>query len=195
MLEVAKRSPSFPLFVIETPRQEWPAEEVDQLLDLIDNRRLSSVFQPIIDFRTHSYIAFEGLIRGPVDGTLHSPKQLFEAAERHGLRKKLEQACRETVFRGFAKLQLPGKLFINSSLDCLGDELFFNGSTLDLLHQIGISPNRVVIELTENQRINDYPDIHQALSHDRSLRYQIAVDDLGEGFANLRMWSEVQPDY
>ncbi len=195
MLAATSRSPTFPLFVIGRENMEWPTEEIDLLDDIIDNHRLTAVFQPIIDFRTHSYTGFEGLIRGPEHTPLHSPKQLFDAAERQGMRRKLEQSCRETVFRAFAQLQLPGKLFINSSPDCLDDELFFNGGTLDLLHQIGISPNRVVIELTENQRINDYPDIHRALSHYRSLGYQIAIDDLGEGFANLRMWSEIQPDY
>ena len=195
MLEAAIRKPSFPIFAVSPQNLELRTEEIDLLDDIIDNHRLTAVFQPIIDFRTHSYIAFEGLIRGPVNTPLHSPKQLFDAAEHHGLRRKLEKACRETVFRAFAKLQLPGKLFINSSPDCLDDELFFNGGTLDLLHQIGISPSRVVIELTENQRINDYPDIHRALSHYRSMGYQIAIDDLGEGFANLRMWSEIQPDY
>ncbi len=195
MLEAVVRNPSFPFFSASPRNLELPTDEIDLLDDIIDNQRLMAVFQPIIDFRTHSYIAFEGLIRGPANTPLHSPKQLFDAAEHHGLRRKLEKACRETVFRAFAKLQLPGKLFINSSPDCLDDELFFNGGTLDLLHQIGISPGRVVIELTENQRINDYPDIHRALSHYRSLGYQIAIDDLGEGFANLRMWSEIQPDY
>ncbi len=196
MLEAVVRTTSFPLFVVDSQPMEWQqTEEIDLLDDIVDNRRLTGVFQPIIDFRNHSYIGFEGLIRGPKDTPLHSPKQLFETAERHGLRRKLEQACRETLFRAFAKLQLPGKLFINSSPDCLDDEFFFNGGTPDLLQQIGISPGRVVIELTENQRINDYPDIHRALSHYRSLGYQIAIDDLGEGFANLRMWSEIQPDY
>jgi EAL domain-containing protein (putative c-di-GMP-specific phosphodiesterase class I)/GGDEF domain-containing protein len=120
---------------------------------------------------------------------------LFAAAERHGLRQDLERRCRETVFRAFANAQLPGKLFINASPDSLDDEVFRNGETVDLLRRIGISPSRVVIELTENQRINDFPAIHQTLSHYRSLGYQIAIDDLGEGFANLRMWSEVKPEY
>ena len=195
MLEALKRSPSFPLYAVDNPTVVAQAEEIDLLEDIVENCRLSAVFQPIIDFRTHSYIGFEGLIRGPVGSQLHSPLPLFAAAERHGIRRKLEQACRETVFRAFAKLQLPGKLFVNSSLDCLDDELIFNGGTVDLLHQIGISPGRVVIELTENQRINDYPDIQQALAHYRRLGYQIAIDDLGEGFANLRMWSEIAPDY
>ena len=195
MLAMNTRKPSFPFFLVETQHMELRSEEIDLLVEIIDNKALTAVFQPIIDFRTHSYIAFEGLIRGPADTPLHSPKQLFETADAHGLRKELERACRETVFRSFAQLQLPGKLFINSSPDCLDDELFINGGTLDLLQQIGISPNRVVIEITENQRINDYPNIHRVLTHYRSMGYQIAIDDLGEGFSNLRMWSEIQPDY
>ena len=171
------------------------AQEAELLADIVENCRLTGHFQPIIDFRTHSYIGFEGLIRGPVDTPLYAPTPLFAAAERHGLRRRLEQLCRETIFRAFARLQLPGKLFVNSSPDCLDDDLIFNGSTIDLLYQVGISPARVVIELTENQRINDYPDIHRVLAHYRSLGYKIAIDDLGEGFANLRMWSEIQPDY
>jgi len=183
------------LYLAEGDHTTWQMDEVDLLDEILEHRRLGAVFQPIVDFRTHSYIAFEGLIRGPAGSPLFSPHQLFAAAERHGRRRQLERACRESIFRAFARLQLPGKLFINSSPDCLDDEIFQHGDTLDLLQRIGISPSRVVIELTENQRINDYPDIHRALAHYRNLGYQIAIDDLGEGFANLRMWSEVQPDY
>ncbi|MBV5336747.1 MAG: EAL domain-containing protein, partial [Deltaproteobacteria bacterium] len=43
--------------------------------------------------------------------------------------------------------------------------------------------------------ISDCLDIHRSLAHYRNLGYKIAIDDLGEGFANLRMWSEIQPDY
>lgn len=65
-----------------------------------------------------------------------------------------------------------------------------------MLDEIGLNPNRIVIEITENQHINDYPDIHRALEHFRKMGFQIAIDDLGEGFSNLRMWSErIEPDF
>ncbi len=195
MLHQAIRAPIIPFPRIGEPHQAGKNEEIDLLDDILETGRLSAFFQPIVDFRSLSYIAFEGLIRGPQDTALHMPQALFEAAERYGRRKMLERACRETIFRTFARLNLPGKLFINSSLDCLDDELFQNGGTSDLLYQIGLGPNRVVIELTENQRIKDFPNIHQVLSQYRKQGYQIAIDDLGEGFANLRMWSEVKPDY
>ena len=192
MQEAARRVSANPIFALIATEDQTHDDEVDQLIDLIDNNHLSCVFQPIIDFRTHSYIAFEGLIRGPEGSALHTPGQLFAVAERHGLRRQLEQSCRETVFRAFARLQLPGKLFINSSPDCLGDELFFNGSTIDLLHQIGISPSRVVIELTENQRITDYPDIQQTTASNGDV-YYFSTEHLSPAYAaSLAEWDAVE---
>ncbi len=187
------RSLNFSLF--ESPTHEPETEDARLFHDLIGTSQLTAVFQPIIDFRSHAYMAFEGLIRGPKDSLFHSPQALFETADKLGVRRALERSCRETIFRAFARLHLPGKLFINSSPDSLGDPVFLNGATEDLLFQLGIKPNRVVIEITENQHIHDVPDIHQNIAHLRSLGYQIAIDDLGEGFANLRMWSEIHPEY
>lgn len=195
MLASVIRNSALPAAILPFAHTHTSASEETLLAEIIDNQRLTAVFQPIIDFRANAFIAFEGLIRGPENSGLHSPQQLFVAADRHGMRRKLERACRETVFRAFARQHLPGKLFINVSPDSLCDERFQNGATLDLLYQIGLTPNRIVIEVTENQRIDDYPNIHNALAQFRSLGYQIAIDDLGEGFANLRMWSEIRPDY
>ena len=194
-MQILANSPQTAPIPDQQKKLEWQSDELKFLKDLIENRRLTAVFQPILDFRSVSYIGFEGLIRGPENTPLHSPAQLFEAAERRGLRQVLERACRETVFRSFAKNKLPAKLFINSSLDCLNDDFFINGGTLELLDEIGLNPNRIVIEITENQHINDYPDIHRALEHFRKMGFQIAIDDLGEGFSNLRMWSEIEPDF
>lgn len=171
------------------------SEEALALKALIRDRQLSAVFQPLLDCRAHSYMGFEGLIRGPENHPLHSPDALFGAARRNHLGLELEHACRETVLESFARLRLPGKLFINASPACLLDPRFKNGETLDFLRRLGLPPSRVVIELTENQQITDFPEIQATLAHFRSLGYQIAIDDLGEGFSNLRMWSEIRPEY
>jgi EAL domain-containing protein (putative c-di-GMP-specific phosphodiesterase class I) len=73
--------------------------------------------------------------------------------------------CRETVFRAFAQLQLPGKRFIDASLDSFDVKAFREGQTLHLLRHLGIGTHRVVIELAKNQRITDFPAIYQTLTH------------------------------
>jgi len=169
--------------------------DADELADIIANKALHAVFQPILDLRAQRYCAFEALIRGPENSPLQRPLALFATADRYGLRRELEALCREIQFTAFAQLGLPGKLFINASPESLDEPRFRNGGTIDLLRRLDLNPARVVIEITENQRVSDFPSIQQTLSHFRGLGYQIAIDDLGEGFSNLRMWSEVKPEY
>src|SRR5574343_87359 len=169
--------------------------ELAALPRILDEGRLYPVFQPILDFRVRAVLGYEALIRGPADGRLSRPDQLFGAAARHGLSLRLEHACREASLRAFARQRLAGKLFLNVTPDCLVDPRLMNGATRDLLNELGIPPNRIVLELTENQRISDMPGIQDALQHYRGRGFQIAIDDLGEGFANLRMWSELRPEY
>lgn len=171
---------------------EDPSLEVHRI---INEGLLHPVFQPILDFRARGYLGYEALIRGPATSSLHLPDHLFGAARQAGVVRELEHACREASLRAFAHHRLPGRLFLNVSPGCLLDERLMNGETRQLLTELGIAANRIVIELTENEQITDMPGIQEALLHYRGQGFQIAIDDLGEGFANLRLWSEVQPEY
>ena len=63
------------------------------------------------------------------------------------------------------------------------------------MRSLGLSPHQVVIELTENQPTYDYPLLLEAALHYRTMGLEIAIDDLGEGFSSLRLWSELRPEY
>ncbi len=165
------------------------------LREIIEQRRLSALFQPIIDLKSGEFLGFEGLIRGPADSPLHSPINLFGAAKQQGLQLELEMLSRQTVLEAFAKLNLPGSLFLNVSPETLTHPSFKNGQTLAFLHQLGLEPERVIIEITENQPTFDFEDMRNALLHYRSMGFKIAIDDLGEGFSSLRLWSELRPEF
>jgi EAL domain-containing protein (putative c-di-GMP-specific phosphodiesterase class I)/GGDEF domain-containing protein len=164
-------------------------------LELYEQRRLHAVFQPIIDFQSHRFLGYEGLIRGPVDSALHTPKLLLGLAQECGLTVEFERLCREIVLRDFAQAGLAGRLFLNVSVGCLADPRFIDGETTRLLQTLRMRPDQIVIEITENQEVADFAALHEVLTHYRAQGYQIAIDDLGEGFSNLRMWSEVRPEF
>ncbi len=107
----------------------------------------------------------------------------------------MEYLCRQVVLERFAELQLPGKLFFNVSPECLLLRNARHGETLEYIEHIGINPDRVIIELTENQPTYDYELMREAVLHYRNMGFQIAIDDLGEGFSSLRLWSELRPEY
>lgn len=95
----------------------------------------------------------------------------------------------------FAAQNLPGQLFLNVSPDVLTHPGFKNGQTLAYLKTIGIAPERVIIEVTENQPTFDFADMRNALLYYRGMGFKIALDDLGEGFSSLRLWSELRPEF
>ncbi|MEG2032849.1 MAG: EAL domain-containing protein, partial [Janthinobacterium sp.] len=171
------------------------ADGLEALHEILASRKLSALFQPIIHMQSGDIIGYEGLIRGPSDSPLHAPMNLFKVARAHGLTLEVEHLCRQVVLERFAELKLPGKLFLNVSPECLLLRNARHGETLEYIEHIGINPDRVIIELTENQPTYDYELMREAVLHYRNMGFQIAIDDLGEGFSSLRLWSELRPEY
>ena len=175
-------------------------ERVDEEMDLrvreiMHDRALTALFQPIVDLDSGAIAAYEGLIRGPSNSPLHSPVQLFRAAAMCNRAVEVEHLCRRVTLESFARLGLPGDLFLNVSPDCLLRPEARYGETLAATRELGIDPQRVVIELTEQQPTYDYDLLRDAVRHYRAMGFRIAIDDLGEGFSSLRLWSELRPEF
>lgn len=165
------------------------------LESILAQHSLTAFFQPIAEFSGGRIFGYEGLIRGPANTPLHAPIHLFKAAEALGRSAELERLCRHVVLESFAALQLPGRLFLNVSPECLLQRDYYEGETLRLIRLLGLTPSRIVIELTEDSRITDYSMLHKVVRHYRSMGFEIAIDDLGEGFSSLRLWSELRPEF
>ncbi|MFT4927039.1 MAG: EAL domain-containing protein (putative c-di-GMP-specific phosphodiesterase class I) [Phenylobacterium sp.] len=171
-----------------------PARDDSALLDhIINERQITSVFQPIFNIQQRNILGYEALSRGPQGTPLHSPEKLFAAARAHGRLSELELLCRKQAITYFVALNLPGKLFLNVSPEVLLDAEHPRGETVQLLHLLGLPCDRVVIEITEQQRA-DEALLKQAVNHYRELGFIIAIDDLGSGHSGLRQWSELMPD-
>jgi len=178
------------------PSSLHPQDELFALLqDIIAQRRLHAVWQPIIALRNGEIIGYEGLIRGPADSPLHMPSWLFSIAERHGLDQVIEQLSRQVVAETFSRHAPTGKLFLNVSPSVLTQSSAENGDLVAYLGDLGLPPERVIIELTENQPTYDLAKMREAALYYRNLGFEVAIDDLGEGFSSLRLWSELCPEF
>lgn len=162
---------------------------------LIDRKCLSAVFQPIVDLASCAIHGYEALIRGPVGTDLSSPDQLFAAAACNQQLAALEYACREAACTAFAELNLPGKLFLNMTPLSFADPHYRDGVTMGILRWLQLDPERVVFELTEKEPLDDTELLRSACEHFRAQGFAVALDDLGAGYAGLRVWSELRPQY
>jgi diguanylate cyclase (GGDEF)-like protein len=163
--------------------------------DILHNKTVTALFQPIIDFNRQSIYGYESLIRGPSDNPLHNPVMLFDVARREGCVTELDLMCRRAGIQGFKEKRLGGKLFLNTTPQGLLEPGHRTGLTLDFLHEIGLKPENVVIELTEQYPMTDFNVMVNALEHYRHMGFEIAIDDLGAGYSGLQRWSEVRPEY
>jgi diguanylate cyclase (GGDEF)-like protein len=92
------------------------------------------------------------------------------------------------------RLGLHGKLFLNVSGDALVYAWNMRGGALHFILDGGLSPNRIVLELTEHERIDDPALLHELLQDLRRMGLQFALDDFGDGRSSLRLWSQLQPE-
>src|SRR5579863_7852143 len=170
--------------------------QMDSELDYVLRYRvLQTLFQPVFDSLTSRVYGYEALVRGPSNSPLHAPLPLIQAATQSGRLFELDLVCRELAIRRFQELALPGRLFLNVSPLSLMEPTFRPGETLRLLSEVGLPPQRVIIELTEQQPLEDYVVLKAAVAHYTEAGFQIAIDDLGAGYAGLRLWSELRPTY
>jgi diguanylate cyclase (GGDEF)-like protein len=163
--------------------------------EVVREARVSTLFQPIVDPRTRGVCGFEALARGPSDSWLHAPQNLFEAARRSGLRLELDFLCLQSAFRRFVAARVAGQLFVNVSPDSIYEAPNFASRFLSDAEAAGLSPNRCVIELTEESLLDDYARLRSTLQRLRDAGCEIAIDDLGAGSSGLRTWSELKPDF
>ena len=166
-----------------------------ELQRLIDLRLLTPLFQPIFALDSLRILGYEALIRGPENSPLHTPDQLFAAARSARHLASLEYACREASCHQFVSLGLPGKLFLNMSPLSFTDSNYRDGVTREILQRVGLNAERLVFELTENQPLDEFELLRSASDHFKRQGFAVALDDLGAGYAGLRVWSELRPDY
>ncbi|AMO36482.1 EAL domain-containing protein [Thauera humireducens] len=164
------------------------------LRKLLEQQKLHFVFQPIVDMARSTVLGYEALMRGPAGSALERPDDLLRVAKHCGLASELEIAACKGAIREFSALQLPGKLFLNLSaplITAFGRE--GGGELLRCAVDAGLSPARLILELTEHERVEDTAALQTAFAALAGQGVGLALDDFGDGRSSLRLWAQLKP--
>jgi EAL domain-containing protein (putative c-di-GMP-specific phosphodiesterase class I)/GGDEF domain-containing protein len=167
---------------------------VGTVRSILEGGSLACVFQPLVTLADASIFGYEGLVRGPGRNGQQSPDYLFRTARTEGCVDALDVAARRVIAQRFLSLDLPGRLFVNIAPDMLVSEARPSRHARLPFGLEDVPPNRLVIELTESSTATSFEKLVAALDRLRALGCHIAIDDLGEGFASLKLWTEVRPE-
>ncbi len=166
-----------------------------RLQDVMLAQQITTVFQPIVDLQHGGVHGFEALSRGPAGTQQSSPLKLFEAAHDTGLTFELDRHCRRQALRTARELPAPHRLFVNVVPSSMYDPDFQGGSLISLLDGLGLSPGRIVLEISEGYAIENYPLFVEALQNFTQIGFSVAVDDIGRGHSGLENIANLQPRY
>ena len=174
---------------------EQKRTELSQALgQVIADRALRPVYQPIVHLETGRIIGYEGLIRPASDAPFTNPGALFAAAEISGHIVDLDVACLAVVLAGARAIPDPLLVTINVSPRTLEAPEFGAARLLRMVAAAGLPADRVILEVTEREVIQDIPRVLAALDGCRAGGIRIAADDVGAGNAGLRLLSQFRFD-
>ncbi|GAB4081225.1 EAL domain-containing protein [Modestobacter muralis] len=159
---------------------------------VLDDRSVTSVFQPIVELDSGTVVAYEALARGP-EGPLHAPDDLFAAARAEGCLTELDQACRAAALRGAARAGLlaPLTVFVNVEPDALDDEPL--AALFDRADRFA-GGLRVVLEITERALAARPAELLRTVSRVREHGWAVALDDVGSESLSLAFMPLLRPD-
>jgi EAL domain-containing protein (putative c-di-GMP-specific phosphodiesterase class I) len=156
---------------------------------LADPRLIRPVFQPIVDLRRSAVWGYEMLARFG-DDPGGSPLTWLAAAERDGLGPALEAKLVQAGIAARNQLPKGARLSINVSPDAL-----VSPEVRAVLDAAPGGLGRIVLEVTERRRVEDYAALSGALARARAAGAAIAVDDAGAGHAALEHVARLRPEY
>jgi diguanylate cyclase (GGDEF)-like protein len=161
---------------------------------LVEERRLTTVFQPIWNFGSGELLGIEALTRPDPSYGLSGPAEAFDIAEQIGCVHELDELCATRALIAASALPDGALLFVNLAPKTLELDSDGNDWLRDGVERAGLAPGRVVVEVTERIGARTVPVI-ASLEHLRGLGFKLALDDVGTGNAGLEMLRKIGAEY
>jgi len=154
-------------------------------------------FQPILSADTKEVYAYEVLGRYvDDDGTVKSLGPFFNDPDTsHEEALKVDRIVRRYAMKKYAEEKRSEYLFVNIRLAWLlqyaanPEEML----TLQLAKEFGITPDKLVIEITEEEFFASEEYI-RSIIHYKKIGCRVALDDYGKRASNIDRLAKIQPD-
>lgn len=165
------------------------------LVSMLREQRITSVFQPIVYSLCGCVLGYECLMRGNEDDQIVSPGRMLQVATGADLLFQLDLEARRAAIREAARHNITDKIFINFTPSAIYDPTFCLRSTVAHMDDVGIKHDQVVFEVIESDKVHDSTHLKNICDHYRDMGFEIALDDLGSGYASLNLLHELRPNY
>jgi diguanylate cyclase (GGDEF)-like protein len=170
------------------------SDKLDAVRRLIDERGVTTVFQPIWDLDAGRLLGLEALTRPDAVYGLSGPAEVFDIAEQIGRVHDLDVVCAEQALRLASELPQDALLFLNIAPQTLDLDADADDWLKLAVERAGLPIERVVVEVTERFGARTVSVI-KCLERLRGQGFKLALDDVGTGNAGLEKLRMVGAEY
>ena len=163
-------------------------EKSRRILSAIDNDQPGVVYQPVVSLSDLRVVGVECLSRFGVD-PYRGPDRWFAEAADVGHGTVLELQAIRNGLRGLRNVALGDGMQVWLNLSA---RTVIDGGVAD--HLEGFPLDRIVLELTEHEHVEDYDMLNRALAPLRDRGVRVAIDDAGAGYASMSHILNISPD-
>lgn len=174
-------------------------QQIDDLHRALSEGQFRLYLQPVVDLSTGEPCLLEALLRWqhPERGLLQ-PAQFLALADEIGLIRKMGEWVFEQVAGVVRRLCASGsgslRIGVNQSLRelCRDPE---QASWADYLQELGLPPERLLVEINEHSLIQGGDPVKQVLQGRIEHGVAVALDDFGTGYASMTCLEQIALDY
>ncbi|MBN9006236.1 MAG: bifunctional diguanylate cyclase/phosphodiesterase [Rhizobiales bacterium] len=190
ILETAKsrRSGSFAVW---RPNVERDAQRrvnirvTDEIVTALNERRILTAFEPVVDARTRQPAFYECLVRmQQEDGQFLLAPDVVPVAEKLGLIRLVDHRVLELVIAELAEAP-DVRLSLNISPETTMDPDWWAAIESLMRAHPGVA-ERLIVEITETVAIQDIDDVRGFVTRLKNFGSRIAIDDFGAGYTSFR---------
>ena len=168
---------------------EW----IKKIKEAIDEDRVTTYFQPILDNKTEKVVKYETLVRMlDREGNPVPTWTFLEIAQKAKLYPQVTQIVIDKAFKKFENLPS-----IEFSLNLTIDDILSKTTTAFIYKKLENykHTNRVIFEITESEEVDDYKIINDFIKGVKKYGVKIAIDDFGSGYANFEHIINIDADF
>jgi EAL domain-containing protein (putative c-di-GMP-specific phosphodiesterase class I) len=147
-------------------------------------------FQPIVDIRAREVFSYEALMRGLRNEPAYQILEQVDGERRFSF----DQKARVGAIDLASRLGISCLLNLNLVPQSLHSAPFSIVSTMDAAHKAQLPIERLVLEVTEGEIIQDQAQFADLINEYRSFGIKLAIDDFGAGYSGLNLLASFQPD-
>jgi blue light- and temperature-responsive anti-repressor len=150
----------------------------------------SFAYQPIVNTEEGKIVSYEALIRGCRN---EPPGVIFNQVRPENMHR-FDEVSRVAAIELAARLGLKCNLNLNFLPRSVQASDAPIRSTVDAAVRCGLSIDRIVLEITEGEKIDDMTHFIEVVDEYRGMGMKVSIDDFGTGHAGLKLLADFQPD-